>query len=222
DAAEDAATWIEALTPTLFATMSIHQALAAWLAALPEPVARARPLLCLAQAWLLIHHVELEAAAAWIDAAARALPAADDAAGPARGAVAATRAYMATVGPGTAPDQAIGWAERALADLAPDDVAFRRVAGLSLGQAALALGQLDRAERAFAEVAAAARAAGLAQGSLAGTTQQIHLQRLRGARRLALATGRAALAWASEHVVPTTVGRLRTLLAEPLLDEGDP
>ena len=82
DAAEDAATWIEALTPTLFATMSIHQPLAAWLAALPEPVVRARPLLCLAQAWLLIHRVELEPAAAWIDAAARALPAAGDDARP--------------------------------------------------------------------------------------------------------------------------------------------
>jgi LuxR family transcriptional regulator, maltose regulon positive regulatory protein len=220
DAAEDAATWIEALTPTLFATMSIHQTLAAWLAALPEPVVRARPPLCLAQAWLLIHRVELEPAAAWIDAAERALPAADDAR-PARGAVAATRAYMATVAPDAAPDQAIAWAERALADLAPDDVAFRGIAGISLGQASLALGRLDRAERAFAEVAAAARAAGLVQGSLTATTQQVNVQRLRGARRQALATGRAALAWASEHVVPSTVGRLRTVLAELLLDEDD-
>jgi len=77
DAAEDAATWIEALTPELFATTSLHQTLAAWLGALPEPVVRARPLLCLAQAWLLVHRVELEPAAAWVDAAARALPAAD-------------------------------------------------------------------------------------------------------------------------------------------------
>jgi LuxR family maltose regulon positive regulatory protein len=221
DAAEDAATWIEALAPTLFATMSIHQMLAAWLAALPEPVVRTRPLLCLAQAWLLIHRVELEPAATWIDAAARALPAADDEARPARGAVAATHAYMATVAPDTAPDHAIAWAERALADLAPDDVAFRGVAGLSLGQAALALGQLDRAERAFAEVAAAARAAGLVQGSLTAATQQVNVQRLRGARRQALATGWAALAWASEHAVPSTVGRLRTVLAELLLDEDD-
>jgi len=179
DAAEDAATCIEALTPTLFATMSIHQPLAAWLAALPEPVVRARPLLCLAQAWLLIHRVELVPAAAWIDAAARALPAAGDGADPARGAVAATRAYIATVVPDTAPDHAIAWAERALADLAPDDVAFRSIAGISLGQAALALGQLDRAERAFADVAAAARAAGLVQGSLTATTAQVNVQRLR-------------------------------------------
>jgi LuxR family maltose regulon positive regulatory protein len=221
DAAEDAATCIEALTPTLFATMSIHQPLAAWLAALPEPVVRARPLLCLAQAWLLIHRVELVPAAAWIDAAAEALPAAGDGADPARGAVAATRAYIATVVPDTAPDHAIAWAERALADLAPDDVAFRSIAGISLGQAALALGQLDRAERAFADVAAAARAAGLVQGSLTATTAQVNVQRLRGARRQALATGRAALAWASGHVVPPTVGRLRTVLAELLLDEDD-
>jgi LuxR family maltose regulon positive regulatory protein len=100
-------------------------------------------------------------------------------------------------------------------------VAFRGIAGLSLGQAALALGQLDRAERAFAEVAAAARAAGLVQGCLTATTQQVNVQRLRGARRQALATGRATLAWASEHVVPSTVGRLRTVLAELLLDEDD-
>src|SRR4029450_11391748 len=92
-----------------------------------DPVARARPLLCLAQAWLHIHRVELEPATAWIDAATRALPAADDDARPARGAVAATRAYLATVLPAAAPDHAVGWAERALADLAPDDVAFRGI-----------------------------------------------------------------------------------------------
>jgi LuxR family maltose regulon positive regulatory protein len=221
DAVQDAATWLEALMPSMFATMSIHQPLAAWLAALPEPVVRARPLLCLAQAWLLLHRVELEPAAAWVEAAARALPAAEDDARPPRGAVAATRAYLATVVPDVAPDHAIAWAERALADLAPDDAAFRSVAGISLGQAALALGQLDRAERAFAEVAAAARAAGLVQGCLTATTQQVNVQRLRGARRQALATARAALAWASEHVVPATVGRLRTVLAELLLDEDD-
>ena len=205
----------------MFATMSIHQALAAWLAALPEPVVRARPLLCLAQAWLLIHRVELAAAAAWIDGAAQALPAADGEARTARGAVAATRAYMATVQPDVAPEHAGAWAERALADLAPDDAAFRGVAGLSLGQAALALGQLDRAERAFADAAATARAAGLVQGSLTATTQQVNVQRLRGAHRQALATCQAALAWAGEHVVPSTLGRLRTALADLLLDGND-
>ncbi|HZB48483.1 MAG TPA: LuxR C-terminal-related transcriptional regulator, partial [Mycobacteriales bacterium] len=220
-AAEDAATWIEKLTPALFATTSIHRTLAAWLAALPDRVLSARPLLCLAQAWLLIHRVELEPAAARIDAAARALSPAGDDARRTRGAVAATRAYLATVVPAAAPDHAIACAEQALADLAPDDVVFRGIAGIGLGQAALAAGRLDRAERAFAEVAADTRAAGQVQSCLTATTQQVNVQRLRGARRQALATGRAALAWAGEHVVPSTAGRLRTVLADLLLDEND-
>jgi LuxR family transcriptional regulator, maltose regulon positive regulatory protein len=222
-AVEDAATWVEALTPTLFATMSIHQPLAAWLAALPEPVVRARPLLCLAQAWLLLHRVELVPAAAWIEAAARALPAADDDARPARGAVAATRAFLAMAGPDTAPDHARMWAEQALADLTPDDAAFRSVAGLSQGQAALALGQLDRAEQAFAEAAATAQAAGLVHGALVVIGFQGTVQRLRGTRQRALATGQAALVWAGEHVGPDTpaVGPLSVLLADLLRDGND-
>ncbi len=221
DAWGDAATWIEALSPSMFATMQIHQSLGAWLTALPDPVVRARPLLCLVRAWLLIHRVELGAATAWTDAAERALPTPDENTHPARGAVAATRAYLATVTPDSAPDSAMGWAERALVDLAQDDTAFRGIAGQSLGQAALALGQLDRAERAFAAVAEASRSAGLVQGSLTAGLQQINAQRLRGAHRQAVATAREALTWAGENSVPTTVGRLRTALAELLLEEND-
>jgi LuxR family maltose regulon positive regulatory protein len=220
DAVEDAAAWLEALMPTLFADVGIHTALAAWLAALPEPVVRARPLLCLTQGWLLIHRFEYEQAAAWVEAAARSLPAADDA-HPATGAVAATRAFLATLGPAAAPEQVDALAQRALADLAPDDAAFRGVAGISQGQAALAQGQTDRAEQAFAESAATARAAGLMHGALVATTHQINVQRLRGARRKALANGRAALVWAREHIGPLSVGLLQAVVADLLLDEND-
>ena len=231
-AAGDAVPWIEALTPTMFATMSVHRRLADWLAALPEPVVRSRPPLCLARAWLLIHRVELDAAATWIEAAeaaltpvsdptaAAALPP-DHMAAAARGAVAATRAYLATVAPDVAPERAVTWAEQALADLPPAELAYRVIAGVSLGQAALALGRLDRAERAFADAAAANRAAGLAQGSLTATTQQVSVLRLRGARREALATGQAALARDRDQVVPSIVGRLQTALADALLDAND-
>jgi LuxR family maltose regulon positive regulatory protein len=221
DAAEDAATWIEAVTPSMFATVGIHQALVAWLAALPEPVVRARPLLCLAQAWLLIHRYEYEAAAAWVEAAARSLPAAGDAVSSARGAVAATRAFLATLGPAAEPEHVGALAERALADLTPDDAAFRGIAGLSQGQAALAQGQTDRAEQAFAETAAISQAAGLMHGALVATTHQVNVQRLRGARRQALRNGRAALVWAREHIGPLSVGLLQAVVADLLLDEND-
>lgn len=88
---------------------------------LREQVVSARPMLCLSEAWLLIHRVELEPATARLEAAARALSTAGDNERPVRGAVAATRAYLATVVPDAAPDTAIAWAERALADLAADE-----------------------------------------------------------------------------------------------------
>jgi hypothetical protein len=53
------------------------------------------PLLCLAQAWLLIHRVELEPAAASIEAATGALPGSLGRRPPRTGRGRATRAYMA-------------------------------------------------------------------------------------------------------------------------------
>jgi LuxR family maltose regulon positive regulatory protein len=222
DSVEDAATWIEALMPSMFVTMSIHQALADWLAALPDPVVRSRPLLCLTQAWLLIHRVELEAAADWVEAAAAALPAVpDNVARQAYGAVAATRAYMATVGLSGVPKDVDVLAEQALADLAPEDSTFRGAAFLSLGQATLALGQLDRAEKAFTQAAMVSRSAGLVHGAVVAALQQVNVQRLRGVRRRALATGWATLAWAAEHYELPSLGRLRTVMADLLLDAND-
>jgi LuxR family maltose regulon positive regulatory protein len=188
---------------------------------MPEPVVRSRPLLCLAQAWLLIYRVELEPAAGWIEAAADALPAVDDdAARQAHGAVAATRAYMATVGLAGVPKDVDVLAEQALGDLAPDDATFRGVAYMSLGQASLALGQLDRAENAFTEAAMVSRA-GLVNGAVTAVTQQVSVQRLRGAHRRALATGWATLVWAGEHYDPPSLRRLRSVMADLLLDEND-
>jgi LuxR family maltose regulon positive regulatory protein len=222
DAVDDAATWIEALMPSMFVTMGIHQALADWLSALPQPLVRSRPLLCLTQAWLLIHRVELEAAAGWVEAAAQALPAVhDDAARQAHAEVAATRAYMATVGLSGVSKDVDVLAEQALADLAPDDSTFRGAAFLSLGQASLALGQLDRAERAFTEAAMVSRVAGLVHGAVVAALQQVNVQRLRGVRRRALATGWATLAWAAEHYELPSLGRLRTVMADLLLDAND-
>jgi LuxR family transcriptional regulator, maltose regulon positive regulatory protein len=222
DAVDDAAGWTEALIPTLFASSGTHQALATWLAALPEPVVRGRPLLCLGQAWLAIHRAEVVPAAAWVEAAERALPAAGDPRS-ARGAVAATRAFLATLGPDPAPERAGAWASRALADLAADDAAFRSVAGVSLGQAAFAQGQTGRAEQAFAQAAAAGQAAGLVHGAMVAVGYHVEVQRLRGARRRALATARAGLAWAGEHTEADTpvVGMLSTLLADLLRDGNE-
>ena len=112
-------------------------------------------------------------------------------------------------------------AEQALADLAPDDSTFRGAAFLSLGQATLALGQLDRAEKAFTDAAMISRAAGLVHGAVVAALQQVNVQRLRGVRRRALATGWAILPWTAEHYELPSLGRLRTVMADLLLDAND-
>ena len=222
-ATEAAAGWIEALTSTLFSRSAIHRSLEQWLASLPESVVRSRPLLCLQHAWLLMYRFQMEEAATWVATARQALPPPTDRPSSPetrrwRGAVAATQAYLATAGP--APAQALALVAEALADLPTDDVAYRSVAHHSLGQAALVQGHVDQAEQAFAKAAASGRAAGIVHGTLVATVQQVSLQRVRGARRQALATARAALDWAGEHTEPGTpgVGMLSVLLADLLRD----
>ena len=223
-ALDDAADWIERLTPTVFADSSIHRLLDEWLAALPEPLLLARPRLCLGRAWLLLNRFPLTPAQVWVDAAVRALPReTTDDVRQLRGAVAATRAYLATFGSNESLEAARAWAEDALADLAPDDAGYRGAAGVSLGKSALARGEPNEAERAYGEAAAAARAAGLVHWTLVGTINQVSVQRIRGARRRALATGQAALAWAAERIDPAApgMGVLSVLLADLLRDGND-
>jgi LuxR family transcriptional regulator, maltose regulon positive regulatory protein len=221
-AVEDAARWVETLTPTLFANSAIHQTLTAWLAALPEPVVRARPLLCLGHAWLLIHRAQLEGAIAWVEAAERALSIkTTDDPRRARGAVDATRAYLGTRGPTTTPEQARAWAERALANLAPDDATMRVIAGMSLAQAALAQGQPDRAVQAFGAAAATGHAAGLAHIAVISDVYQAAAQRISGARRDALHT--VTLDSDAERSAPVArgVGMLAVLRADLLRDGNE-
>jgi len=152
-------------------------------------------------------------AASWTDAAARAVP---PDARHVRGAVAAMRALLATLGPAASPERACACAEQALADLPPTDVPFRGVASVAYGQAAFAQGRPAEAERILTVAAADGRAAGLVHGALLVAGHQVGVQRLRGARRRALATGRAALAWAGERgQAATGRGALSVLVADP-------
>jgi LuxR family maltose regulon positive regulatory protein len=222
-AIEQAAAWIETLTPSLLANSGIHQSIESWLAALPEPVVRARPLLCLGHAWLFIHSFDLGPAVAWVEAATQALPANTN--GDARrtsGAIAATRAYTAALGRIVAPEYVRTWAEQALDQLEPDDATFRSIASMSLGQAALAQGQTGQAEQAFGEAAAAGQAAGIMHIAVVSTVFRISVLLTRAERRRALAICRTALAWAAEQRGPVArgVGMLSVLLAD-LLREGN-
>ncbi|MGQ0575928.1 MAG: LuxR C-terminal-related transcriptional regulator [Pseudonocardia sp.] len=216
---EDAAGLIESLVPVIFASTDLHEAMRDWLTALPDPLVRARPMLCLVQAWLMVDRYEIAAAAAWAEAAAQALP--EGGGSRVAGAVFAMQALLAPHG--SDPGLARGLAQRALAELAPDEIAFRVVALLALGQALLGQDLPDDAEQAFAQAAAAARCAGLAHAALNSTHHEVWVQRAVGERRRALRTARAALRWAAARLSPAApaVGLLSVLLADLECDGTD-
>jgi LuxR family maltose regulon positive regulatory protein len=219
-----AAVWIEMLSPTLLARTSVRPALAAWLAAIPDEVVRARPLLCVAQAWLNMHQYPAGPTQAWLDAADQALATSvPENAQRARGAIAALRGFLATAGPAPALEQARASAEEALAKLPATDAGFRGLAGLAWAKVALTQGRLEQAAQAFADAGAEARAGGFDHIALVAISQHVGIERVRGARRRALAAGTAALAWADDGSSPAQpgVGIVSVLLSDLLREAND-
>jgi LuxR family transcriptional regulator, maltose regulon positive regulatory protein len=219
--ADDAATRIEAVVPTMLADHAIDRAMVGWLEALPATTVRARPVLCLARAWHAIHAPRVDDAAEWLAAAERATPE-----GPAgrrvRGATAALLALTSVFRPDTDPATAQALAEDALADLPAEDAGFRVAAGVVLGQAALASRLPDRAEDAIATATATARAAGLRQPTLIAWSHLATVQRLRGAHRAAergTAAGQGP-AILSAQLVELLVESDDLPAARPLADEA--
>ena len=145
-----------------------------WLSALPAELARSRPRLALAQAWMALVGGDVEAAGAPLDAAERAsADAADEPFEPSVGraasllanvpaAIGLGRAYLAVLH-GDADGAAS--ASRALAALGEEDRALHLVSLWMLAIAEWVSGRLEDAERGFAAGVAGWRAAG--QRSLA-------------------------------------------------------
>jgi LuxR family maltose regulon positive regulatory protein len=219
---ERAADLVERVVPAQFVS-AIQFALPGWLGALPEGVVRTRPALAVADAWRLLRAGDLAAAGLRIEAAERALAAipATDRVRNTRGEEAVVRAYLALWR--AEHGQVTTCAEQALADLAPDNATFRGLAGLCLGNAALLQGQGEHAETAFAEAASLGRAAGAHHLAASAAFCLSVTQRVLGARRRALATARAALAWAADHraAAGNWVDMVYPLLADLLREEND-
>jgi len=114
-------------------------------------------------------------------------------------------------------------AESAVANLAPEDLGFRVVAGVVLGQSALVQGRPEQADEAIATVTAAARSAGVPQAALVASAHLVAVRRLRGAHRAALHTVRSALAWAEGQAstAAPAAAMLSAQLAELLLDRNE-
>jgi LuxR family maltose regulon positive regulatory protein len=107
--------------------------------------------------------------------------------------------------------------------LPASDAGFRGLAGLAWGKVALTHEDLEQAAQAFAAAGAEARGGGFDHIALVAISQQVGIERVRGARQRALAAATAALAWADDgsRPAPPGVGIVSVLLADLLRDGND-
>ncbi|HEV2256376.1 MAG TPA: LuxR C-terminal-related transcriptional regulator, partial [Streptosporangiaceae bacterium] len=179
-----------------------------WLSTLPAEVLRARPRLCLAQAFNAVVSGQVEAIEPLLDHAERAFAGTgsqppEPTVGPADGVlanvpagIAYLRAELARLRGDAA--RAVDWDRQARAQLGESDFYLRTLVRANLAVADWLRGQLGPAERSLAEALAERRAAG--EGYLA--TRVCHdlgqVQRAQGNLDAALATYRQALDIAGE------------------------
>ena len=174
-----------------------------WLSGLPAELVRARPRLCLAQAWMALVEGDVDAAAPPLDAAARApAGAADEPFGPSAGRAASV---LANVPAAIALDHAFlaylrgdaeataGFASQALAELGEGEWMLGLWIRSMRALAEWLRGRLADAERGFAAIVAGWQAAG--ERPLAASACHFlgHIQRAQGRLDAALGTYQQAL-----------------------------
>jgi LuxR family maltose regulon positive regulatory protein len=186
-----------------------------WLKALPDPLLRARPQLCLFYAWVLLPTRQFQTIEAWLQAAEQAgghahlrLEAEHTlknappthpthlAAG-LRGEIAALRSTLARMQEDA--DQTIVLAHQALEQLPPDDLTLRSAVVLNLGHGYRQQGKLPAASQAFIEAKNLGQAAGNLYITLLALSHLGSLQAVQGRLAEAAAYYRAALQLAADH-----------------------
>jgi LuxR family maltose regulon positive regulatory protein len=229
--------WIEHLVAGNALAVIYHGELATmarWLDALPEKVRRARPRLCVAQAWVLAYAGKLDDTEPLLQAAEKALAGPDDhAKAPVlcmaerqqiAGHIAAIRAYVA----GLKEDlpQAAELAREALDRLPETDLTVRGWTALVLGCVLRSQGDLAAAGQAFAQAITVSRAAGDSYLVVDALWELAVLQSGQGQLRKAMSTCEEAVQIATQYTrrsgrpLPVT-GYTYTLMSHVLNEWND-
>jgi LuxR family maltose regulon positive regulatory protein len=164
-----------------------------WMTALPDERVRARPWLCIYQAWALLLTGQMDGVEPRLLDAQEAMPPElpaverDDI----RGSISAIRAY-ATASQGDI-ERANRFARDALALLSPENKVVRSVVAYTLGGLSLLSGDLDGASRAFLEASETGRAAGNLHVVVPALSTLAKLQAVQGRLRQAAKTCHEAL-----------------------------
>jgi LuxR family maltose regulon positive regulatory protein len=203
-----------------------------WLSVLPAELLRARPRLCLAQAFIAVVGGQVEAIEQPLDDAERAFAATggqphEPPVGSAGGllanipgGIAFLRAELARLRGDAA--RAADWDQQALAQLGESDVYLRTLVRASLAVADWLRGQPGQAERDLAEVLAERRAAGEGYLSMRVCHDLGQVQRAQGNLEAALATYHQALEVAGGgNSQPPYLGMAHVGLAEVLYERDE-
>jgi LuxR family maltose regulon positive regulatory protein len=197
---ERAAVLLEQIAVPLYQHGAV-ETLRGWLAALPDPVLRTRPRLCLAQALLRMNRHNLGEVEGYLQDAERAVQGAVSPEGDReiRGAIAGMRALSAAMLGNSAG--VIEQAGVALECLDPADTTTRGGVAMSLGIAYTIQGDLTRAAQSCADAVASARVGGPAAGAVtvAASANLSFIQRAQGRLHLARSTCQEAVDWAVKH-----------------------
>ncbi|HMQ55017.1 MAG TPA: LuxR C-terminal-related transcriptional regulator [Anaerolineae bacterium] len=165
-----------------------------WFKALPEPLLRARPQLCLFYAWVLLPTRQFQIIETWLEAAEQA---AEPFSAGLAGEIATLRSTLARMQKDA--DQTIVLAHQALAQLPPDDLILRSAVALNLGHGYRQRGDLPAAEQAFSEAKTLSQAAGNLYVALLALSNLGGLQAGQGRLAEAATYYRAALQLATDQ-----------------------
>jgi LuxR family maltose regulon positive regulatory protein len=201
---------------------SANETLWRLLARLPDEVVARRPDLALTKAWFLLDRGQLEQGERWLQVAERALAGTTARASNVdrQGEIEAARAFAASLRGDTTAVVAL--AAEAFRDLDRDNLLIRGLAGLALGRAYLAQGELAHAAESYAETAAIVRRTGNAQAVMRAMFGQCQMERAQGQLSRAMATCRQAIDWSAERGHPYPgVGMMHLALADILRERND-